>query len=224
MLGDVGGTPTPPPMSKRPSSRRWLDRHVHDEYVQRAQRDGYRSRAAYKLLEIQDKYHLLRPGYSIVDLGAAPGGWSQVAAACVGSSGRVVGLDLLPMEALPRVDFIQGDFRDPTPLAQLRAILGNTPVDLVLSDLSPNVSGMAAVDQPRAIYLCELTLELAQLVLKPNGNMVVKVFQGVGFDEYLLSLRMVFQRVFSHKPKASRPTSREVYVIAQRFVKPTLLV
>ena len=204
-------------MTQRPSSRRWLDRHFRDEYVKRAQRDGYRSRAAYKLLEIQERDRLLRPGLRVVDLGAAPGGWTQVAAHLVGPSGRVVGFDLLPIAPVAGVILIQGDFRESVPLAELRSALDGAPVDLVLSDLAPNVSGIAAVDQPRAIYLCELALDLCREVLKPGGALIVKVFQGVGFDPYLSDLRAAFRRVASRKPKASRAESREVYLVAQGF-------
>jgi 23S rRNA (uridine2552-2'-O)-methyltransferase len=194
-----------------------LDRHFRDEYVQRAQREGYRSRAAYKLLEIQEKDRLLRPGLRVVDLGAAPGGWTQVAAKAVGQNGQVVGLDLLPIAPVAGAVLIQGDFRDPEPLALLQSALDGAHVDLVLSDLAPNVSGMVAVDQPRAIYLCELALELCREMLNPNGALVVKVFQGEGFDTYLRDLRMAFRKVVSRKPKASREESREVYLVARGF-------
>jgi 23S rRNA (uridine2552-2'-O)-methyltransferase len=204
-------------LNKRPSSRRWLDRHVHDEYVQRAQRDGYRSRAAYKLLEIQEKDRLLRPGQLVVDLGAAPGGWCQVAVNLVGRSGRVVGLDILPIAPIPGVRLIQGDFRVAEPLVQLHEILEEQPADLVLSDLSPNVTGIAVVDQSRAMHLCELALEFCRDGLKPNGSLVIKVFHGSGFDDYFRELKRTFLRVASRKPKASRAESREVYLVAQGF-------
>lgn len=153
----------------------------------------------------------------MIDLGAAPGGWSQVAVDIVGQNGRVVGIDILPIVPLPEVILIQGDFREPGPLADLREVLGNVPVDLVLSDMAPNLSGIAVVDQARAIYLCELALDLCREVLKPGGVLVVKVFQGTGFDSYLKELKAAFQRVNSRKPKASRAGSREVYVIARGF-------
>jgi 23S rRNA (uridine2552-2'-O)-methyltransferase len=203
-------------MSRSKSSRRWLDRHFRDEYVKRAQEDGWRSRAAFKLLEIQDKDRVLGPGMRVVDLGAAPGGWRQVAVGLVGGTGRVVALDLLPMEAVPGVSFIQGDFREEEPLAELREAVGGKQVDLVLSDMAPNVSGTAA-DQPRMIYLCELALDLAREVLKPGGALVVKAFQGEGFDAYLKELRGTFARVASRKPKSSRPESRETYLVATGF-------
>lgn len=204
-------------MRKTKSSRRWLDRHVSDEFVKRAQREGYRSRAAYKLLEIQERERILRPGQLVVDLGAAPGGWCQVARSVVGSGGRVMALDILPMEPLAGVDFIQGDFRDEAVLQRLRDSLGGQSVDLVISDMAPNVSGIAAVDQPRAMYLAELALDVARELLKPGGGLVVKVFQGEGFDEVVRALRSSFQRVVTRKPNASRPASREVYLVAGSF-------
>jgi len=204
-------------MRKTKSSRRWLDRHVSDELVKRAQREGYRSRAAYKLLEIQERERILRPGQLVVDLGAAPGGWCQVARSVVGSGGRVMALDILPMEPLAGVDFIQGDFRDEAVLQRLRDSLGGQSVDLVISDMAPNVSGIAAVDQPRAMYLAELALDVARELLKPGGGLVVKVFQGEGFDEVVRALRSSFQRVVTRKPNASRPASREVYLVAGSF-------
>lgn len=206
-------------MARTKSSRRWLDRHFSDPYVKRAQQEGYRSRAVYKLLELQEKDRLIGPGMRVVDLGAAPGGWSQVAARLVGPTGRVVALDVLPMEPLPGVTFIQGDFREDQPLADLRDALGDAPVDLVLSDMAPNVSGTAA-DQPRTIYLCELALDLARQVLKPGGALVVKIFQGEGFDGFLKDLRGAFARVASRKPKASRPASRELYLVATGYRPP----
>ncbi|MET0106600.1 MAG: 23S rRNA (uridine(2552)-2'-O)-methyltransferase RlmE [Sedimenticola sp.] len=204
-------------MKRSKSSRRWLDRHVNDEFVKRAQKDGYRSRAVYKLLEIQEKDRILKPGQVVVDLGAAPGGWSQVAEKIVGDKGRVVALDILPMDSIAGVDFIQGDFREEEPLQQLRNLLDGQAVDLVISDMAPNVSGMNAVDQPRAMYLCELALEFAREVLKPGGGLVVKVFQGEGFDEYIRDMRSSFRKVVTRKPKASRPRSREVYLVAGNY-------
>ena len=203
-------------MAKTKSSRRWLDRHFSDPYVKRAQQEGYRSRAVYKLLEIQASDRVLAPGMTVVDLGAAPGGWSQVAARIVGPAGRVVALDLLAMEPLPGVSFIQGDFREADALERLRTALAGAGADLILSDMAPNVSGTAA-DQPRVIYLCELAIELAREVLKPGGSLVVKIFQGEGFDAYLAELRRSFQRVASRKPKSSRPQSRELYLVAKGF-------
>ena len=204
-------------MKKSKSSRRWLDRHFKDEFVKQAQKEGYRSRAVYKLLEIQERDRLLKPGQVVVDLGAAPGGWSQVAHKTVGRKGAVVALDILPMEPIPEVDFIQGDFREDAVLQKLRNLLDGRAVDLVISDMAPNVSGMAAVDQPRAMYLCELALDFAREVLKPGGGLVVKVFQGEGFDQYVRDLRDAFGKVVTRKPKASRPRSREVYLVATNY-------
>ena len=204
-------------VGKSKSSRRWLDRHFKDEFVKRAQKEGYRSRAAYKLLEIQERDRILKPGQTVVDLGAAPGGWCQVAKRIVGTKGKVIGLDILSMEPIEDVDFIQGDFREEGPLQQLTELLDDRPVDLVISDMAPNVSGMAAVDQPRSIYLCELALEFAKQVLRPGGGMVVKVFQGEGFDQYLKEVRGCFGKVVSRKPKASRSNSREVYLVAGNY-------
>lgn len=204
-------------MAKTKSSRRWLDRHVNDPYVKRSQQDGYRSRAAYKLLEIQEKDRLLAPGMRVLDLGAAPGSWSQIASRLVGPGGQVVALDLLPMMPLDGVTFLQGDFREDAVLAQLRATLGGLPLDLVLSDMAPNITGTIVTDQARAVYLLELALELAREQLKPGGGLVVKAFQGAGFDAYLLDLRRSFDRVVSRKPKSSRPESREIYLVAKGF-------
>ncbi len=204
-------------MSKSKSSRQWLDRHVNDEYVKRAQLEGYRSRAAFKLLEIQDQDRLIKPGMNIVDLGAAPGGWTQIAKKLVGNSGQVIALDILPMEPIAGVEIIEGDFREDGPLNCLYEILDGKPVDLVISDIAPNVSGMTAVDQPRAIYLCELTLEFARESLKPGGVMLVKLFQGAGSDQYIKDVRSSFKKVIIRKPKASRPRSREVYLVAKGY-------
>lgn len=204
-------------MKKSKSSRQWLDRHFRDEFVKRAQAQGFRSRAAYKLLQLQERDKLLKSGQTVIDLGAAPGGWSQIARQIVGAEGRVVALDILPMEPIAGVEFIQGDFREQEPLDQLRELLDGDPVDLVISDMAPNVSGMSAVDQPKAIYLCEIALELAREILKPGGGFVVKVFQGEGFDMYLRDLRSSFTRVLTRKPHASRSKSREVYLVAGNF-------
>jgi len=203
-------------MAKRKgSSRRWLKRHVQDPYVQRAQREGYRSRAAYKLLELQEKDQLIHRGMRVVDLGSAPGGWSQVAAELTGRNGRVVAMDLLPMEPIPGVDLLQGDFRADEDLARLETLLGGAGVDLVLSDMAPNVSGMKAVDQPRMMYLVELAAELAGRVLKPGGGLAVKAFQGEGFDAVVRTLRSGYDRVVIRKPAASRSDSKEVYLVAK---------
>ncbi len=202
-------------MAKGKGGRRWMQRHLSDPYVQQAQREGYRSRAAYKLIELDQRDRLLRPGQSLVDLGAAPGGWSQVAAKRVGAKGRVVAMDLLEMEPIGGVEFIRGDFREDADLARLQSLLGETAVDLVLSDMAPNVSGMTAVDQPRMIYLVELSMEFAAKFAKPGGTLVVKAFQGEGFDATLKALRRQYQTVNIRKPGASRPASREVYLVAK---------
>jgi len=199
------------------SSRHWLDRHFSDAYVKQAQKVGYRSRAAFKLLEIQEKDRVIRPGMRVVDLGAAPGGWCQVARDLVGDQGQVIALDILPMDPIAGVEIIQGDFREEEALAHLRNLLGGEPVDLVISDMAPNVTGVASVDQPRAMYLCELALDFARECLKPGGGFVIKVFQGAGFDEYLKELRSSFGRVVSRKPDASRSKSREIYLVAGNF-------
>jgi 23S rRNA (uridine2552-2'-O)-methyltransferase len=194
-----------------------MQRHVNDAYVKRSVREGYRSRAAYKLLEIQEKDHVIRPGQVVVDLGAAPGGWLQVAQRLVGDEGTIVGIDLLPIDPLAGVTLVQGDFREDAVLEQLNQVLDGRQVDLVISDMAPNVSGVTAVDQPRAIYLCELALDFCRQALKPGGSMVIKVFQGEGFDEFFRDVKSSFGRVVTRKPKASRPKSREVYLVAGNY-------
>jgi len=201
-------------MARSKSSSRWLREHFDDEYVQRAQREGWRSRAVYKLAELDQKYRLLKPGMAVVDLGAAPGGWSQYAARVLGAKGRIIALDILPMDSLPGVVFIEGDFRDEAVLARLEAELGGQAIDLVMSDMAPNISGMGAVDQPRAMYLVELAVDFARQHLRAGGTFVAKVFQGEGFDALVQDLRQDFDRVVVRKPKASRPRSREVYLVA----------
>ncbi|SDX58333.1 23S rRNA (uridine2552-2'-O)-methyltransferase [Allochromatium warmingii] len=207
-------------MARSSSSRRWLDRHRNDPYVQRVQRDGYRSRAAYKLLEIQEKDRILQSGMRVVDLGAAPGSWSQIAQRLVGVTGRVVALDILPMEPIAGVSVLCGDFREAAVVAALRDAIGDAPLDVVLSDMAPNITGTAVVDQTRAMYLVELALELAHSQLKPGGTLVTKVFQGAGFDDYLRTLRASFKQVASRKPNASRAESREVFLVAKGFFRP----
>lgn len=199
------------------SSKDWLREHFDDPYVQRAQKDGYRSRAAYKLLEIQEKDHLIKPGMTIVDLGATPGGWSQVAAKLVGPRGCVIASDILPFDALPGVTFLQGDFREESVFNELLSILDGRPVDLVISDMAPNTSGNSAMDQPRAMYLCELALDFAARVLGPQGQFLVKVFQGEGFEEYRKAIQEHFRTLKSRKPAASRARSREMYLLASGF-------
>jgi len=194
-----------------------MQRHVNDEYVKRSKREGYRSRAAYKLLEIQEKDRVLKPGQVVVDLGAAPGGWSQIAANLVGSKGDVVGFDILPIDPLPGVTLIQGDFREDEALRMLDEVLDGRQVDLVISDMAPNVSGVAAVDQPRAMYLCELALEFCEGHLRPGGDFVCKVFHGEGFDVWMREVKSCFGRAVTRKPKASRANSREVYLVAANY-------
>ncbi len=200
-------------MKPSKTSKQWMREHVNDPFVQLAQKDGYRSRAAYKLLEIDARDRLLKPGIVVVDLGATPGGWSQVSAAKVGRGGKVIALDLLPLDALAGVDFIQGDFREDAVLEQLEGILHGKPVGLVISDMAPNMSGVASVDQARAMHLAELALEFAFEHLKPDGSFLVKVFQGAGFEDFLKTMRSRFDRVVTRKPKASRDRSSEVYLL-----------
>jgi 23S rRNA (uridine2552-2'-O)-methyltransferase len=199
------------------SSTRWLAEHASDEFVKRAQREGWRSRAVFKLAEIQERERLLRPGIRCVDLGAAPGGWSQYAARIVGGTSRIVATDILPMDAIPGVDFVQGDFRDEGVLQQLLSALGASKVDLVLSDMAPNMAGIDAVDQPRSMHLAELALEFADRVLAPGGDILVKLFQGAGFDQVIKDARRRYGRVVTKKPKASRTRSPEIYLLARQF-------
>lgn len=204
-------------MAKTKSSHRWLKEHFDDEYVKKAQKEGYRSRAVYKLQEIQEKDRILKPSMKVVDLGSAPGGWSQYTARVIGNNGRIIASDILPMDAIAFVEFVQGDFREQEVLDKLLDLLGDDKADLVISDMAPNMSGTEAVDQPRSIYLCELALEMAQQVLKPGGSFLIKLFQGEGSEVFLRSVRQQFKVVKIRKPKASRPRSREVYVLAQNF-------
>ncbi|MBT8070688.1 MAG: 23S rRNA (uridine(2552)-2'-O)-methyltransferase RlmE [Gammaproteobacteria bacterium] len=203
-------------MAKSKSSRRWLSEHFDDQYVKMAQQQGWRSRAAFKLIELDEKYRLLRKGMRVVDLGSAPGSWTQVVQKALGENGRIIALDILPMDPLPGVTFIQGDFTEDEPLAELEDALEGQNADLVLSDMAPNMSGMGAVDQPRAMYLAELALAFAEKWLKPGGNFVVKVFQGEGFDDFMRQSRSLFEKVQVRKPSASRPRSREVYILGHR--------
>ncbi|MFA5493783.1 MAG: 23S rRNA (uridine(2552)-2'-O)-methyltransferase RlmE [Porticoccaceae bacterium] len=204
-------------MARSKSSRRWLQEHEKDRFVQKSRQDGYRSRASYKLLALDEKDRLLRPGLAVVDLGAAPGGWSQVAAEKVGHHGRVVASDILPMDPIAGVEFIQGDFTEEDVLARIVAAIGDQPVDLVISDMAPNMSGMKDVDQPRAMFLVELAVDMIGEVLKPGGHFVAKVFQGEGFDALVLQVRRLFQSVAIRKPEASRARSREVYLVAKGY-------
>lgn len=204
-------------MARSKSSNRWLDEHVNDPYVKKAQIDGYRARAAYKLIELNDKDKLIRPGALVVDLGSAPGSWSQIAGRLVGVKGRVVASDILPMDSLEHVDFIQGDFTEESVFNQIMEKLGDRKADVVISDMAPNISGVDAVDQSSSIYLVELALDMARRVLKPKGDFVAKVFQGEGSDDYIKDVKNSFEKVMIRKPNASRPRSREVYVVGKGF-------
>lgn len=202
-------------MSRSKSSHRWLQEHFDDHWVKRSQQEGWRSRAVYKLEEIQEKDQIIKKGQCVVDLGAAPGGWSQWAAPVVGEKGQLLALDILEMDPLPGVTFIHGDFREAEPLEALQNALGGQPVDVVLSDMAPNISGMREVDQPRAMYLAELAADFAENHLRKGGDFLVKVFQGEGFDTFLSLLRSQYTKVLTRKPKASRPRSRELYLLAR---------
>ncbi len=204
-------------MSRSKSSGQWLKEHFDDHYVKLSKEKGYRSRASFKLLELQEKDRLIKPGMTVVDLGAAPGGWSQVAAELVGESGRVVASDILPMDSMAGVEFIQGDFTEEVVLNEILWVMGEDLADLVISDMAPNMSGMNSIDQPAAMYLVELALDMARQVLKPNGVFVAKVFQGEGFDQYLADVRTSFKKVVTRKPDSSRARSREVYIIGHGY-------
>ncbi|MCY1392929.1 Ribosomal RNA large subunit methyltransferase E [compost metagenome] len=204
-------------MARSKTSLGWLKEHFNDPYVKKAQKDGYRSRASYKLLEIQEKYRIIRPGMSVVDLGAAPGGWSQVTSRLIGGQGRLIASDILEMDSIPDVSFIQGDFTQDDVLAQILEAVGNSHVDLVISDMAPNMSGTPAVDIPKAMFLCELALDLATRVLKPGGDFLIKIFQGEGFDVYLKDARQKFDKVQMLKPDSSRDRSREQYLLARGY-------
>lgn len=204
-------------MARSKSSHRWLQEHVNDPYVKQAQKDGYRSRSSYKLIELNEKDRLIRPGMLVMDLGSAPGGWSQVASKLVGEKGRVLATDILPMDAIKNVEFIQGDFTDEAVFNQILEALNSAKPDLIISDIAPNITGIESADQGTSIYLVELALDMVRRVLKPKGNFVVKVFQGTGSDAYLKDVRTSFEKVTVRKPKASRPRSREVYVVARGF-------
>jgi 23S rRNA (uridine2552-2'-O)-methyltransferase len=200
-------------MARSRTSHNWLREHFNDPFVKKAQAEGFRSRAAYKLDELLDRDRLIRPGMTIVDLGAAPGGWSQVAGRALAGKGRVVALDILDMPSVPLVDFIQGDFREDSAVQALEALLGGERVDLVLSDMAPNMSGVESVDQARSMHLAELARDFALTWLKPDGDFLVKLFHGVGFDDYIRDLRRHFAKVVVRKPKASRSRSNEVYAL-----------
>ena len=209
------GNPHEPMATRSKSSQRWLKEHFADPYVKKAQAEGLRSRAAYKLEELIERDRLLKPGMVVVDLGAAPGGWSQFVRKALGNSGRVLAMDILEMPSLAGVDFLHGDFREHHVLSQLEAMLNGQPVDLVLSDMAPNKSGVDAVDQPRMMHLAELAMEFADSHLKPGGAFLIKVFQGTGFDDYVRELRRRYEKVVIRKPDASRKRSPEVYALGQ---------
>ena len=204
-------------MSRSKSSQRWLDEHVDDHYVKEAKKHVYSTRGSFKLLEIHKKDVLFKRGMTVIDLGAAPGGWSQVAAELLGSSGRIIASDILPMDALADVQFIQGDFTDDNVFEEILSSLSNSPVDLVMSDMAPNMSGMKDIDQPRSMYLIELAVDLAKQVLAPGGCFLTKVFQGEGFDSLHRDLQQSFNKVVTRKPAASRSRSRETYLLAKDF-------
>lgn len=206
-------------MAKRhtPSSKRWLAEHEADHYVHEARRLGFRSRAVFKLKELHERDHLLKPGMTVVDLGAAPGSWSQWARPLLGPRGRLIATDILAMEPLPNVDFLQGDFREDAVLSQMDALVGSRSVDLVLSDMAPNITGIDTSDAAATVYLCELALEFAKAHLKPGGTFLTKVFQGEGIEAYTKQVRAHFGKVQVRKPKASRPRSRELYLLARNY-------
>ena len=204
-------------MSRSKTSGKWLREHFDDVYVQLAKDEGWRSRAVYKLLEINEKDKLIKPGMTVLDLGAAPGGWSQMAAKLVGDHGLVIASDILEMDPIPGVRFLQGDFREESVYQQLLEMIGNRPLDLVICDMAPNMSGMNAVDQPRAMYLAELALDMVKQVLKKNGDFLVKVFQGEGLPEYRKDMQQSFGKLITRKPEASRARSKEVYLLGKGF-------
>ncbi|WCN15223.1 23S rRNA (uridine(2552)-2'-O)-methyltransferase RlmE [Marinomonas mediterranea] len=204
-------------MARSKSSNRWLDEHVNDPYVKQAQVDGYRSRASYKLLELNDKDKLIKPGNLVMDLGSAPGGWSQIASKLVGNKGKVIASDILPMDSLAGVEFIQGDFTEQSVFDEIMVAVNGAPVDVVVSDMAPNLSGIASSDQASSIYLVELALDMATQALKPKGSFAVKVFHGEGYDAFVKEVRKHFQTVVVRKPDSSRARSREVYLVGKGF-------
>ena len=204
-------------MARSKSSNQWMQEHFDDEYVKKAQALGYRSRSTFKLVEIQQKDKIIKPGMNVIDLGAAPGGWSDFARKIVGKKNKVIGLDLLAIDPIPGVDFIQGDFREDEILDELYQVLDGAPVGLVMSDMAPNISGNKGMDQPRSIYLAELALDTAQTVLTKGGTFLIKMFQGAGFDEYKKEVGKSFSSVMIRKPKSSRARSKEVYILAKGF-------
>ena len=204
-------------MAKKSSSRRWMNEHLNDEYVKKAQKEGYRCRAVYKLIEIIDNNQIITKGDRVLDLGAAPGGWSQVSAKIVGKNGQVIASDILPIEEIPGVDFLQGDFTELLAYEELLSMTKGQKMNTVLSDMAPNMSGQLSVDQPKSMYLAELALDMAIKTLTPNGHFIVKVFQGSDFDAYVQIIRQTFKQISIKKPKASRPRSKEVYLLASKL-------
>ncbi len=204
-------------MAKKSSSRRWMNEYLNDEYVKKAQKEGYRCRAVYKLIEIIDNNQIITKGDRVLDLGAAPGGWSQVSAKIVGKNGQVIASDILPIEEIPGVDFLQGDFTELLVYEELLSMTKGQKMNTVLSDMAPNMSGQLSVDQPKSMYLAELALDMAIKTLTPNGHFIVKVFQGSDFDAYVQIIRQTFKQISIKKPKASRPRSKEVYLLASKL-------
>jgi 23S rRNA (uridine2552-2'-O)-methyltransferase len=204
-------------LSRSKTSKAWLKEHFDDKFVQQSQKDGYRSRAAYKLIELNDKDRLIQEGMMVVDLGSAPGGWSQIAANMVGHTGRVVASDILPMDSYAGVEFIEGDFTEEAVYDEIVKVMKNQLADVVISDMAPNMSGMSAIDQPQSMYLVELALDMARQVLKPGGDFVAKVFHGEGFDDYIKDVRSSFSKVVMRKPDSSRARSKETYVVGKGF-------
>ena len=204
-------------MAKKSSSRRWMNEHLNDEYVKKSQKEGYRCRAVYKLIEIIDNNQIITKGDKVLDLGAAPGGWSQVATKIVGQNGQVIASDILPIEEIPGVDFLQGDFTELLVYEELLSLTKGQKMNTVLSDMAPNMSGQLSVDQPKSMYLAELALDMAIKTLTPNGHFIVKVFQGNDFDSYVQIIRQTFKKISIKKPKASRPRSKEVYLLASKL-------
>ena len=204
-------------MAKSKSSKKWLKEHFDDKYVNQAKLDGMRSRAAYKLLEINKRDKLIKPGMTVVDLGAAPGGWSQFAAGIVGHKGKVIAMDILPMDSLENVEFVQGDFNEPIILQRLLELTVNQPIGLVMSDMAPNISGIASMDQARMMNLADLALDLVRQALMPGGDFLIKMFQGSGIDEFKKELKTIFKKVLIRKPDASRSRSREIYILARGY-------
>ncbi|QAX81718.1 23S rRNA (uridine(2552)-2'-O)-methyltransferase RlmE [Candidatus Pseudomonas adelgestsugas] len=205
-------------MARSKTSHQWLQEHFNDPYVKKAQKNGYRSRASYKLLEIQNKDKLIRPGMSVIDLGAAPGGWSQVVSCLIGERGRLIASDILEMDSIPYVTFVHGDFTQNILLAQIFKAVGNSQVDLIISDMAPNLVGLSTVDMPRVMCLCDLALSLASQVLRPGGDFLVKIFHGEGFDRYYKNINKLFDKVQTRKPAASRNKSREQYLLCRGFL------